>query len=209
MLFLKITDQVYAGFSVPIFESDMSGTEGIEGVNGEVAAYLLKERSQAKAEERFDWATPHDLHKKQNPHIDSIVNMFGNAMSHMTRLKYEMEIPTSDISISADVWGGITKSGAIVSMLNFAPLHWRGIYFVKCDTKVTLEIASPYPQAPIHGTGKYANVPVKIVLRPETSTAIVFPANLTHTIIYAPGDGENITIEAVSGVLLTESEKKT
>jgi len=209
MIFLKITDQVYSGFSVPIFQTDISGTEGVEGMNDEISRYLLNERSKAKAEGRFDWATPHDLHKQGNPSIDSVVDMFGKAISHLTRLRFDMEIPSSDISISADVWGSVTSSGAVVSMLNFAPLHWRGIYFVKCDTKVTIELAPPYPPAPIHGTGKYAKAQTKITLEPKTSGVVVFPANLTHSIVYAPGGGENIAIEVIAGVLLTEKEEST
>lgn len=206
MLLLKISDQVYSGFSVPIFQSDM---EGMEGLNKEVSEYLLNERSRENAQTDFDWRTASDLHRKGNPHIDSVVTMFGNAISHLSRLKAGIEAPPEDMNISADVWGSINKSGAVRSMLNFAPLHWRGIYFVKCSTRVTLEISSPYPQSPIPGTGKYGKTPTKIVLEPLTSTAIVFPANLTHTIIYAPGEGENIAIEVSSGVLLTDTEKST
>jgi hypothetical protein len=206
MILLKISDQVYSGFSVPIFQSKM---EDMEPLNERVAAYLILQRVLGDSGDSFDWKTDPDLHKKGMPEIDSIVTMFGNAISHLTRLKAGVEVPAEDMHISADVWGSINKSGAVRSMMNFAPLHWRGIYFVKCATRVTVEISSPYPQSPIPGTGRYSKPQTKIVLEPKTSTAIVFPGNLTHTIIFAPGEGENIAVEVASGVLLTEKEKST
>jgi len=206
MILLKISDQVYSGFSVPVFQRDM---EVMTDLNERVASHLIKERLLGDSADAFDWRTAPDLHKQGIPDIDSVVTMFGNAISHLTRLKAGVEAPPEDMNISADVWGSVNKSGAVRNMMNFAPLHWRGIYFVKCATRVTVEIASPYPQSPIPGTGKYSKPQTKIVLEPHTSTAIVFPANLTHTIIYSPGEGENIAIEVASGVLLTEKEKAT
>lgn len=205
MLSLKVSEQVYAGFSIPIFQSDMPG---MEKSNEEISGFLLNERLKAEAETFFDWSTGHDLHKRGNPSIDAVVNMFGNAIVHLTRLEFESDIPTKHIGISADVWGSMTRAGAVKSMLNFSPLHWRGIYFARCGTDTTLEIAYPYPPRPTPGTGKYAAIPRKLTLGVNESTAILFPAWMTHSIIQAPGDGLNIALEVIAGVMLTDEEEK-
>jgi hypothetical protein len=205
MLSLKISEQVYAGFSVPIFQADMPN---IEKTNEEISGFLLNERLQANAENYFDWSTPPDLHKRGNESVDSVVNMFANAIIHLTRMEFESDIPPNHIAISADVWGSMTRAGAVKSMMNFAPLHWRGIYFVRCGAETTIELACPYPPRPTPGTGKYARVPKKLTITPYTSTAVLFPAWVTHSIIQAPGDGLNIALEVVAGVMLTDEEKK-
>jgi hypothetical protein len=204
MLFLELTKQVKAGFALPIFQSDM---EDMDSLNQELSEFLLKERVGAKAEELFDWRTMDSI--RSNPSVESVVGMFGSAITHLCRLQVNMEVPASDINISADVWGTVTRGGAVKSMLNYSPLHWRGIYFLRCDTRVTIELAPPHLPVLLHGAGKYGRHMSKIVLEPTASTAIVFPAQLTHSILYGPGDGLNIALEVTGGVLLTEKEAAT
>jgi hypothetical protein len=204
MLLLELTKQVKAGFALPIFQSHV---EDMDSLNQELSEFLLKERIGAKAEELFDWRTMSSI--RSNPSVESVVTMFGSAINHLTRLQVNMEVPPSDIHVSADVWGTVTRGGAIKSMLNYAPLHWRGIYFLRCDTRITIELAAPYLPVLLHGTGKYGRQVCKIVLEPTASTAIVFPAQLTHSILYGPGDGLNIALEVTGGVLLTEKEAAT
>jgi hypothetical protein len=205
MLYLKVMDQVYAGFSTPIFQADMPG---MDSLNDELSGYLLSERLKDGAENEFDWATKPDLHNREVQSIDSVVGMFGNAIAHLTRLSVDMDVPKEHMGISADVWGTMTRAGSVKSALNYAPLHWRGIYFVRCAHKTTIEISSPFPPNPIPGTGKYRSVPRKLTLEPHTSTAIVFPGNLTHNIIHAPGDGLNIALEIAATVVLDDREDK-
>lgn len=201
MLLVEINKQVQAGFSVPIFKSEM---EDVEVLNKGLCDFLIGEQEKENAESRIDWRTTKSI--RQNPFVEDVVTMFGNAISHLTRLEANMDIPPSDIQISADVWGSVNQCGLVKSMLNYSPLHWKGIYFVKCDSRTTIEIAPPYPPGLMHGTGKYANQPTKIVLEANTSTAIIFPARLTHSLTYGPGDGLNVAVEVASGVLLTEKE---
>jgi hypothetical protein len=205
MLFLKVMDQVYGAFSTPIFQADMPG---MDSLNDELSGYLLNERLKDGAENEFDWSTKPDLHNRGVQAIDSVVAMFGNAIAHLTRLCVDMDIPKEHMGISADVWGTMTRAGSVKSALNYAPLHWRGLYFVRSPQKTVIEIASPFPPNPIPGTGKYRNIPRKLTLEPHTSTAIVFPGNLTHNIIYSPGDGLNIALEIAGTVVLDDKEVK-
>lgn len=201
MLLLELNKQVKAAFSLPIFQSEM---EDMGALNQELSEFLIKERIEAKAEELFDWRTPNSI--RSNPSVESIVSMFGTAISHLSRLQVETDIPATDIQISADVWGTVTRGGVVKSMLNYSPLHWRGIYFLRCESPVSIEIAPPHLPTVLHGTGKYNKQATKIVLAPTESTAILFPAQLTHSIIYGPGDGLNVAVEVTGGVLLTEKE---
>jgi hypothetical protein len=201
MLLVEINKQVQAGFSVPIFRSTM---EDVAVLNKGLSDFLIGEREKENAESRIDWRTTKKI--RGNPLIEDVVAMFGNAISHLTRLETNMDVPASDIKISADVWGSVTQCGLVKSMLNYSPLHWKGIYFTQCDSRTTIEIAPPYPPGLIHGTGKYANQQTKIVLEVDTSTVIIFPARLTHSITHGPGEGLNVAVEVAAGVLLTEKE---
>ena len=205
MLSLKINDQVYAAFSVPIFQSKM---EKVEELNEEVCGFLLNERLKASAENEFDWATQPDLHNREIPCIQSIVNMFGNAIAHVTRMEFDQEIPAKEIGISADVWGSLTRGGCVKSMLNFAPLHWRGIYFPKLAGPVFIELADPSGPRPVPATGKYAKAPRKLVLEPGEGTAVLFPAWITHSVVYTASENLNIAVEIAAGVMVTDSEEK-
>jgi hypothetical protein len=205
MLMLKVTEQLYAGFSVPIFLSDMPN---MEEMNEKISGFLLNERLKDNAENSDDWATGSDLHMKGNPEVDGVAAMFANAIAFITRQEREMDIPPSDMQISFDVRGHLTRVGTVRSMLNYYPLQWRGIYFVRAGAKTTIQISPPYPPSFTKGTGKYRGGTGVITLAAATSTAILFPAHLTHSIIAAPGDGLNITVEIGSSVFLSDSENK-
>lgn len=205
MLLLKLSEQVYGAFASPIFQTDLPN---MEDLNDQICGVLLNKRLRANAEDEIDWSTQSDLHTQNIQVIDVASNMFGDAVAHMVSLQREMQIPNEDITIQGDVWGSLTRAGTVKSMLNYSPLNWRGIYFARCATKTTIEIAIPGGPDVTPGIGKYANVPKKVTLRAMTSTAIVFPAKLTHSIIAAPGDGLNITLEFAGTALLGEGIKK-
>lgn len=204
MLSVKLTDQIFLGFPLPIFHEKIGSAEK---TNEAVFNYLMSERLRANAESLFDWSSSPDLHMRDDPALKVISGLFADAIVHLTRLEFEEEIPVPQITISGDMWGCLSRQGSVRSAMNFAPLNWRGIYFVRCHG-ASIELVDPKGPRPIPGTGKYGKKPRKITITPEAGSLIVFPAWVTHSIIQDPGYELQATVEIAAGVLVTEEETK-
>ena len=203
MLQTRLSSELTACFSTPVFRVDIDENEG---VNKAVENYLLNARLRANAEEERVWQSSEDLHTVQDDSaVVAVRHHFVSAITHLTSHEFDTPIPTNHFRLFMNMWGVIARQGSFRSLTNRSPFDWTGFYFAKAPGAI-VELADPRSNPNMAASGKYASNPKKLIVEAKTGTLVVFHGWLNHTLIQEPGDDVQITLEMASTVTVVEED---